>query len=221
MVVFVIVWTDTCDELGIICADPRKRGLGTFILCLGIILCNTFRGAFVPVSKVLRASADIVVVLSHEPATFPMARSVFGLLGHISDALCLSPSLSYGLFSQYKAGGLEPNEPLVLNDRTRVVCERWLVRLRSEVCCAFSLSARGEQARWLGPTQVSVYTDASEEGLCGFCHCHYFRIDLTPEWPVLPMPVLELVAFYGGVLAFHHLVRGFKVTLFTDSSVVA
>jgi hypothetical protein len=66
MVVFVIAWTDTCDELGIICADPHKRGLGTFILCLGIILCHTFWGAFVPVSKVLRASADIVVVLSRE-----------------------------------------------------------------------------------------------------------------------------------------------------------
>jgi hypothetical protein len=31
----------------------------------------------------------------------------------------------------------------------------------------------------------------------------------------------RVVAFYGGVLAFHHLVQGFKVTLFTDSSVVA
>jgi hypothetical protein len=132
----------------------------------------------VPVAKVLRASADVVVVLSHEPAAFSMARSVFGLLGHISDALCLSPSLSYGLFSQYKEGGLEPNEPLVLNDRTRAACKRWLVRLRSEVCGAFSPSARGEQARYLGPTQVSVYINASEEGLCG-CHSHYFQIDLT------------------------------------------
>jgi hypothetical protein len=100
MVVFVIVWTDTCDELGIICGDRHKRCLGTFVLCLGIILCHTFRGAFVPVSKVLRASADIGVVISHEPATFSMACSVFGLLSHISDALGLSPSLSYGLFSQ-------------------------------------------------------------------------------------------------------------------------
>jgi hypothetical protein len=122
MVVFVITWTDTCDDLGIICADPHKRGLGTFILCFGIVLCHTFRGAFVPVAKVLRASADIVVVLSHQPATFSMAHSVFGLLGHISDALGLSPSLSYGLFNQYKEGGLEPNEPLVLNDRTRAAC---------------------------------------------------------------------------------------------------
>jgi hypothetical protein len=201
---------------------PAKRGLGTFILCLCIVLCHTFRGAFVPVAKVLLPSADIVVVvLSHEPAAFSMARSVFGLLGHISDALCLSPSLSYGFFSQYKEGCLEPNEPLVLNDRTRAACERWLVRLLSEVCGAFSPSARGEQARYLGPTQASVYTDASEEGLCGFCHGHYFRIDLTPEWAVLPMPMLEFVAFHGCVLAFHQLIRGFKVSLFTDSSVVA
>jgi hypothetical protein len=64
-----------------------------------------------------------------------------------------------------------------------------------------------------------VYTDASEEGLCGFCHGHYFRIDLTPEWAILP--VLEFIAFNGGVLAFHQLIRGFKVSLFTDSSVVA
>jgi hypothetical protein len=35
------------------------------------------------------------------------------------------------------------------------------------------------------------------------------------------MPVLEFVAFYGCVLAFHQLIRGFKVSLFTDSSVVA
>jgi hypothetical protein len=191
MLVFIITWTDTCDDLGIICADPHKRGLGLLILCLGIILCHTFRGAFVPVAKVLRASADIMVVLSHEPAAFSMARSVFGLLGHISDALCLSMSLSYGLFNQYNEGDLEPNEPLVLNDRIHAVCERWLVRLRSEVCGAFSLSARGEQARYLGLTQASVYTDASEEGLCGFCHGHYFRVDLTPEWAVLPMPVLD------------------------------
>jgi hypothetical protein len=222
MVVFVITWTDTCDDLGIICADPHKRGgLVTFILCLGIVLCHTFRGAFVPVTKVLRASADIVIVFSHEPSTFSTARSVFCLLCHISDALCLSPSLSYGLFNQYKEGGLEPNEPLVLNDRTRAACERWLVRLRSKVCGAFSPSAQGEQARYLCPTQVSVYTDASEEGLCGFCHGHYFRVDLTPEWAVLPMPVLEFVAFYCCVLAFHQLIRGFKVSLFTDSSVVA
>jgi hypothetical protein len=69
------------------------------------------------------------------------------------------------------------------------------VRLRSEVCGAFSPSARGKQARWLSQTQVSVYTDASEEGLCCFCHGHYFRINLTPEWAVLPMPLLEFVAF--------------------------
>jgi hypothetical protein len=160
-------------------------------------------------------------MLSHEPAAFSMARSVFGLLGHILDALGLSPSLWYGLFSQYKEGNLEPNDPLVFNDRTRAACELWLTRLRSEVCGAFSPSTRGEQARYLGPTQVSVYTDASEEGLCGFCHSHYFRIDLTAEWAVLPMPVLEFVAFYDGVLAFHRLIRGFKVSLFTDSSVVA
>jgi hypothetical protein len=207
MVVFVITWTDTCDDLGIICTDPHKRGLGTFIL--------------VPVAKVLRASADIVTVLSHEPAAFLMARSVFGLLGHILDALGLSPSLSYGLFNQYKEGNLEPSDPLVLNDRTRAACDRWLERLLSEVCSSFSPSARGEQARYLGPTQVSVHTDASEEGLCGFCHGHYFRIDLTAQWAVLPMPVLEFVAFYGGVLAFHQLIRGFKVSLFTDSSLVA
>jgi hypothetical protein len=40
------------------------------------------------------------------------------------------------------------------------------------------------------PRAKSLYTDASEEGLCGFCHGHYFRIELTPEWAVLPMPVL-------------------------------
>jgi hypothetical protein len=210
MVVFVITWTDVCDDLGVICADPHKRGLCTFILCLGIILCHTFRGAFVPVAKVPRASADIMTVLSHEPAAFSMARSVFCLLCHISDALGLSPSLSYGLFSQYKEGNLEPNDPLVLNDRTRAACGRWLERLRSEVCGSFSPAARGEQARYLGPTQVSIYTDASEEGLCGFCHGHYFWLDLTAEWAVLPMPVLEFVAFYGGVLVFHQLVRGFK-----------
>jgi hypothetical protein len=120
-----------------------------------------------------------------------MARSVFGLLCHISDALCLSPSLLHGLFNQHKEGNLESNDPLVLNDRTRAACERWLGRLRSEVYCSFLPSARGEQARYLGPTQVSVYTDASEEGLCGFCHGHYFRIDLIAEWAALPMPVIE------------------------------
>jgi hypothetical protein len=63
-----------------------------------------------------------------------------------------------------------------------------------------------EQARCLRQTQVSVYTDASEEGLCGFCHCHYFRVNLTAEWAVLPMPVHKFVAYYGGVLAFHQLI---------------
>jgi hypothetical protein len=94
IVLFVVTWTDVCDELGIFCADPHKRGLGTLILCLGIILCHTRHCTFVPVAKVLRASVDIMTVLSHEPAAFSMARSVFGLFGHISDALCVSPSLS-------------------------------------------------------------------------------------------------------------------------------
>jgi hypothetical protein len=144
MVTFVVVWTDTCDDLGILCADSHKRCLGTFVLWLGVILCHTFRGAFVPVEKVLHAAADVVTILSHEPAAFSQARAAFGLLGHISDALGLSPSLSYGLFNQYKEGGLEPNEPLILNDRTRAACERWLLRLRSKVCNAFSPDARGE-----------------------------------------------------------------------------
>jgi hypothetical protein len=59
MVVFIVTWMDTCDDFGVICSGPHKRSLCTFILCLGIILCHTFRSTFVPVAKVLRASADI------------------------------------------------------------------------------------------------------------------------------------------------------------------
>jgi hypothetical protein len=34
------------------------------------------------------------------------------------------------------------------------------------------------------------------------------------------MAVLEFFAFFGGILAFHSMIRGFKVSLFTDSTVV-
>jgi hypothetical protein len=50
---------------------------------------------------------------------------------------------------------------------------------------------------------VRVYTDASREGLCGFCPDLYFAIALTPRWAALPMAVLEFVAFYGGILSLH------------------
>jgi hypothetical protein len=29
-----------------------------------------------------------------------------------------------------------------------------------------------------------------KEGLCGFCHGYYFKLDLTKELAALPMPVL-------------------------------
>jgi hypothetical protein len=37
---------------------------------------------------------------------------------------------------------------------------------------------------------VSIYTDASEEGLCGFCHRYYFKVHLSQRWATLQMAVL-------------------------------
>jgi hypothetical protein len=67
---------------------------------------------------------------------------------------------------------------------------------------------------------VRVYTDASWEGLCSFCHGFFFKLGLTACWAALLMAVLEFVAFFHGILAFHNMIRGFKVSLFTDSTVV-
>jgi hypothetical protein len=149
-----------------------------------------------------------------------MVCRVFGLLRHFSYALDLKPSVSYGLYSQYRKGGLDPNAVLEIGNKTRAVCERWLEVLRSEICSSFSPAIHSGRTLHSGPTQVSLYTDAFKEGLCGFCHCYYFKLDLTPARTTLPTLVLKLVAFYRGILAFHTLVRGFKVLLLTDSMAV-
>jgi hypothetical protein len=56
----------------------------------------------VPVAKVLRAWADVTTILSREPA-------VFSMVHNFADALGLPLQLSYGLYSQFSEGGLEPN----------------------------------------------------------------------------------------------------------------
>jgi hypothetical protein len=67
---------------------------------------------------------------------------------------------------------------------------------------------------------VCVYTYSSREGLCCFCQGFFFKLDLTVLWAALPVAVLKFVAFFCGILALHSMVRGFKVSLFTDSTVV-
>jgi hypothetical protein len=53
-------------ELGVLCADPHKRCLCTYIVSLGVILCHTLRGVYIPTAKVISASADLTGIHSGE-----------------------------------------------------------------------------------------------------------------------------------------------------------
>jgi hypothetical protein len=56
MLRFLRNWTKVCLELRILCAAAHKRGLGTHVGSLGVILCHTLRGVFIPVAKVTAPS---------------------------------------------------------------------------------------------------------------------------------------------------------------------
>jgi hypothetical protein len=60
MLRFLRNWTWTCLEFGILCAAAHKRSLGTHVVSLGVILCHVLRGVFIPVAKVISASADLI-----------------------------------------------------------------------------------------------------------------------------------------------------------------
>jgi hypothetical protein len=214
------IWTETCAELCIECAAAHKRSLGTFILSLGVILCHTLRGIFIPTAKVLSASSDLTDVHSGEPNPFSKCRRVFGLVGHFCDALGIPRATMYGMYADIREGNMDPNALIRASPSTIAACGRWLEILRTRVCGSFAPEHRSGRTSFVGPTQVCVYTDASEEGLCGFCHGYFFKVRLSRRWAALPMAVLEFVAFFGSVIAFGHMIRGFKVSLLTDSTAV-
>jgi hypothetical protein len=60
------IWMEMCAELGVLCADPHKRSLCTFILLLGVVPCHTLCCVFIPTAKVISASADLTDIQSGE-----------------------------------------------------------------------------------------------------------------------------------------------------------
>jgi hypothetical protein len=97
MLRLIRIWTELCAELCDRCAAAHKQGICTYIVSLGVILCHTLRGRFLPIAKVISASADLADVHSGEPVPFCRYHKVFGLIGHFCDALCLPRSTSYGM----------------------------------------------------------------------------------------------------------------------------
>jgi hypothetical protein len=89
MVRLVRIWTQVCAELCILCVDPHKRGLWTLILSLGVILCHTLRGVFIPTAKVISACANLMDIHSSELTHFSKCREVFSLIGHFCYALAI------------------------------------------------------------------------------------------------------------------------------------
>jgi hypothetical protein len=85
MLRFQRIWAETCAEFGIICAEAHKRGLGTHVLSLGVILCHVMRGAFLPVAKVLRAAAELSIIHARTPIFFWRCHKVFGLTQHFRE----------------------------------------------------------------------------------------------------------------------------------------
>jgi hypothetical protein len=124
------------------------------------------------------------------------------------------------MYADFREGSKDPNALIRASPSTIAVCGRWLEILCTRICWSFAPEHHSSRTSFVRPTQVSIYTDASEEGLWGFCHCYYFKVSLSQRWAALPMAVLEIVAFFGGVVAFGGLVRGFRVSLLTDSTAV-
>jgi hypothetical protein len=209
---FIAIWTETCEVLGIECAAAHKQSLGTFVLSLCVVLCHRLRGVLIPTAKVLSASSDLSDVHSSELNQFSKCRKVFGLVGHFCDALGIPRATMYGMYSDFREGSKDPNALIRASPATIAAC--------GCICGSFSPEHRCGHTSFTRQTQVSIYTDASEEGLCCFCHGHYFKVGLSLRWATLPMAVLEFVAFFGGVIAFGCMVLGFKVLLLTDSTAV-
>jgi hypothetical protein len=131
----------------------------------------------------------------------------------------------YGMFANFCEGSKDLNAFIRASPSTIAACGRWLEILhthlrvvRSRALLRLHLLRRADA--FVGSTQLSVYTDTSEEGLCGFCHGDFFKVQLSRRWAALQMAVLEFIAFFGGVIAFGNMIRGFKVLLLTDSTAV-
>jgi hypothetical protein len=138
MLRFLRNWTWTCLEFGILCAAAHKRSLGTHVISLGVILCHILRGVFIPVAKVISASADLTEVRSRAPIPFWRCRKVFCLVGHFNDALGLPRSTSYGMYDDFREGCKDSNALIRPSAATAAACDRWLVILQSRIFGSFS-----------------------------------------------------------------------------------
>jgi hypothetical protein len=175
---------------------------------------------FVLTIQVISASSDLTDIHSGEQVPFSKCNKVFCLIWHFCDALCLPCTTSYGMYVDFWEGSKDPNALVRASPSTIEACERWLEILRTQVYGSFAPENHSGSTSYVSPVEVSVYIGASKEGLCGFCHGYYFKVDLMPRWTALPMAVLNFVAFYRGILTFVAMVMSFKVSLLTDSTFV-
>jgi hypothetical protein len=185
MELFLKIWTEACAELCIECAAEHKRSLCTFALNLSVILCLNL-SVLLPTAKVISAASDLTDVCSGEPVPFTQCRKAFDLVCHFCDALGIPRATMYGMYADFREGSKEPNALIRPSPATIAACKRWLVILRTRICGSFTPELRSGRTVFRGPTQVTVYTDASEEGLCGFCHGYYFKLCLSRQWAAPP-----------------------------------
>jgi hypothetical protein len=94
------------------------------------------------------------------------------------------------MYDDFREGSKDPNALIRPSAATAAACDSRLVILRSHIFGSFSPADHSGRTSYTGVTQVRVYTDASREGFCGFCHCFFFTLYLTVQWAALPMAVL-------------------------------
>lgn len=207
----LLVWTETCADLGLLMAIPAKRQCGTWVEWLGAGICATMGFAWVPTAKRLTALNKLYAVLLGT-ITIDAYHSLLGLLEHLVYLQGMRRSLMYGMWEPFKRGvSLEPNR--ILNPTPMILkqARAWVKKLNansavSALCMVQRLPAA------LRATVFTLTSDACVEsryaGLGGWFHGHYWSVMLAGSDPFdracrrLPIAALEFIAAIASIFSF-------------------
>ena len=119
------MWTQVCDEIGVLMAIPAKRQCGTWVNWLGAGIWAQQGVAWVPLRKKLTALNRLYAVLLGT-ITFGDYHKLLGLLEHLVFLQGMKRQVMYGLWAPFKGGvQREPNQLLQATEAICRQCKRW------------------------------------------------------------------------------------------------
>ena len=223
-------WASVMRAVRMIPANPLKQKLGFQIKWLGAMPNTQLSFLTVPEDKILRVQQQLVRAMAGE---LPLSeyRSLLGFLEWFSWVFIYSRERMFSLYRPLRAGHEVDTGPATLvhpDNRMHSQLERW----RTDLWKVAGVSMRQALPRRRRAPQPSsptffVSMDAAKEGtdtpgLAGWCHGYTWHLFYDISWMLLPITVLEFLAFAVSLIVFAPLLMNALRVLFeTDSLTTA